>query len=240
MFFFNARLFFYLVAHGFDVYVANDLDTLLPNFLASKIRRKKLVFDSHEYFTQVPELVNRPVVQRIWKTLERLLLPRVKNNYTVCSSIAELYKKEYKTSFGVIRNVPDTREHNGHVKPALQAFCNNPFFVYIGAVNKGRGVEMAIESLQYVEGINLLVVGHGDVLENVKQLAIDLNLDNRVLFAGRLMYDEVMAVAKMAVFGISVEENLGLNYFYALPNKLFTYIHAEIPVLTSNFPEMAQ
>src|SRR5438105_4003003 len=92
---YNVRLFFYLLVHSADVLVANDLDTLLPNFLISKIKRAELFYDSHEYFTGVPELMNRKGIQRIWKMIERYIFPKLKHVYTVNDSIASLYEKEY-------------------------------------------------------------------------------------------------------------------------------------------------
>ena len=80
---YNLRLFFYLLKSDTEVFVANDLDTLPANYLISRIKRKPLVYDSHEYFTEVPELIGRPVVRAIWKGIERLLVPQVDAAYTV-------------------------------------------------------------------------------------------------------------------------------------------------------------
>ncbi|MCK5639071.1 MAG: glycosyl transferase group 1, partial [Flavobacteriaceae bacterium] len=76
---YNLRLFFKLLSLKKDVLLANDLDTLLPNFLISKIYSKKLVYDSHELFTEVPELVSRPKIRNVWLKIEEFIFPKLKN-----------------------------------------------------------------------------------------------------------------------------------------------------------------
>jgi len=113
---YNFRLFLRLLKIKPHVFVSNDLDTLPANYLASRIKRKPLVYDSHEYFTEVPELIGRPFVKAVWTWLERLLVPRVQAAYTVCESIAEVYSDLYKVDFKVVRNLPvcSTIDKPGH------------------------------------------------------------------------------------------------------------------------------
>ena len=103
---YNIRLFFLLLSRPADVLVSNDLDTLLPNYLVHKLKRIPIVFDSHEYFTQTPELVDRPKVQRVWKWIEKTIVPRLKDCITVNSSIAKLFEDEYHKHFKIVRNIP--------------------------------------------------------------------------------------------------------------------------------------
>jgi hypothetical protein len=103
---YNIRLFFFLLFSNVDVLWSNDLDTLLANHLAAKFKNKRLIYDSHEYFTEVPELINRPKIQKIWKRIERKILPQLKDVFTVSQSIGDLYKKEYNIDVKLLRNVP--------------------------------------------------------------------------------------------------------------------------------------
>jgi len=235
---YNLRLFFYLLTAKVDVFIANDLDTLAANFMASRIRRKPLVYDSHEYFTEVPELIGRPVVKSIWQGLERMLVPKVSAAYTVCDSIAEVYKNQYKVDFKVVRNLPVCNEIEGAAAEVIKTVGAPKIILYQGALNMGRGIEASIRAMQFVEGAELWLAGDGDLTSQLKQLVTDLQLNEKVKFLGRMPLNRLSEITRQADLGISLEEDLGLNYRFALPNKLFDYIQAGVPVLVSNLPEM--
>ncbi len=103
---YNLRLFFYLLFVRCDILVAKDLDTLLPNTLVSKLRRKKLVYDSHEYFCGILEVIERPRVRKAWLAIERFCFPKLEHVITVSQSIADQYKQEYGKEVAVVRNIP--------------------------------------------------------------------------------------------------------------------------------------
>lgn len=234
---FNFRLFCLLLFSKFDVLLANDLDTLPANFLVSKLKNKPLVYDSHEFFTEVPELVHRPRVKKIWEALERIMVPGLKYAYTVCRSIAEIYTQKYKVPFRVVRNVPMAINSIG--KTDTVSGNAEKIILYQGAVNVGRGLEQAIRAMKNVDGARLVIAGDGDIKQNLEQLAESEGLADKVQFLGRLSIEDLTKLTPQAVVGLSVEEDMGLNYRYALPNKLFDYIQAHVPVLVSNLPEMA-
>lgn len=230
---YNIRLFFYLLMKKCDIIVSNDLDTLLACKLASKIRKKVLVFDSHELFTEVPELVNRPVIRKIWYLLEKALLPHVRLGYTVSAPIQEYYKRKYNCDFELIRNVSSYCE--GII---FKKFPKEIIIVYQGAVNVGRGLELMLAAMQHIDNAKLWVVGNGDILDKLKDLSVKLGVQEKVIFFGRVLIDNLPKYSTQAHIGISLEEDLGLNYRYALPNKLFDYIQSRIPVIVSDLPEM--
>jgi len=100
--FYNLSLFFYLLFKKANILVSNDLDTLPANYLVSHIRGITLVFDSHEYFPEVPELIDRKFVKNFWIFIEKIFVKRVKYCYIVCDSIDNLYKNKYNAHFEVI------------------------------------------------------------------------------------------------------------------------------------------
>lgn len=230
---YNFRLFVFLIFHKSDILLSNDLDTLPANFIASKFTNRKLVYDSHELFTEVPELVNRPKVQKIWLKIENFILPKIKHSYTVCSSIALYYKKKYKIDMKVVKNVPFTTDFK-----RIKKNNDKKIILYQGAINIGRGLEELIESMQFINNAVLWIVGNGDILEKLKLKTNNLNLNNKVKFWGRIEINKLPEITIQADLGVSLEKNLGLNYYYALPNKIFDYIHSNVPVLCSNLPEM--
>lgn len=234
---FNIRLFFLLLFSKFDILLANDLDTLPANYLISILKKKPLVFDSHEYFTEVPELINHPFKKRIWKYFEKKIVPKVKKAYTVCHSIASLYQTEYNIAFQVIRNIP-VKQESTEIPENFILNKNKKYIIYQGALNIDRGLPEAIEAMKYLEGIILLLVGDGDITIELKKLVKKLKLEEKVIFSGRLPFEQVWFYTMQAHLGLSIEKDIGLNYRFALPNKLFDYIHAGIPVLISNLPEM--
>ncbi|MBN1821043.1 MAG: glycosyltransferase, partial [Prolixibacteraceae bacterium] len=205
----------------------------------SKLRNKKLVFDSHEYFTEVPELINRPRTQKIWKGIEKRIVPKIKHAYTVCDSIAELFEKEYGVKFGVVRNVPEKQEVF-EIPKEKKIDTDKKIILYQGAINIGRGIPEIISAMKHVENALLLIVGSGDILEEVKDQVKQEKLEDKVVFTGRIPANEVKYFTAQADLGLSIEKDMGLNYRFALPNKLFDYIGATVPVMVSNLPEMAK
>ncbi len=234
---FNLRLFFVLLFYKKDVLLANDLDTLLPNYLISKLQIKKLVYDSHELFSEIPELVNKPFTKKVWRSLERRVLPNLKNTYTVSNSIADYYDKKYQTKFKVIRNLPlmirtiskgnFSFDHKGE-----------KIILYQGAINIGRGLELIINTMPFISNCILVIIGNGDIIKNLKSYVKNINLVKKVRFLESLTPNELQKITPLANIGISIEEDLGLNYRFSLPNKIFDYINAEVPILVSNLPEM--
>lgn len=237
---YNLRLFFYLLFHKADVLVANDLDTLLANYFASRFTKSVLVHDSHEYFTGVPELAGRNFAKNTWKKIERKIFPKLAHLYTVNDSIAKLYMDEYGVEAKVVRNFPILKENlkTAKSKKELQLPEDKKIILYQGSVNVDRGLIEAVEAMQFVEGAVLLVVGDGDILEDVKAKARKLNLAEKLIFKKRVPFEELVHYTSHADLGISLDKDTNINYRYSLPNKIFDFVHAGVPVLASDLVEI--
>ena len=234
---YNIRLFFRLLRMKADALVSNDLDTLPAVYLASKIKNTVLVYDSHEYFTEVPELKNRRFVRRIWEKIESWMLPHIHFSSTVSPPIADAYRKKYGIHMEVIRNLPFRKLAKAAPEFRLRK-QSEKIILYQGVLNMGRGLEMAIKAMKYTENAVLVIIGQGDVETELKELTRSLGLAERVIFTGRKSPEELFDYTVQADLGISLEEDLGLNYRFALPNKVFDYIQAGVPVLVSDLPEV--
>lgn len=226
---YNVRLFFWLLFARFDLYGAIDLDTILPHKLVSAIKSKPLVYDAHEYFTEVIEIQTRPRIQAIWRWIERVSIGPKTKAYTVSQSYAKLFNDHHGSDFRVIRNVPPLEDQA--IVPKHPIFT----FVYVGAVNAGRGIE---ESIQAIDGLNarLRVCGDGDVLEQLKN-NLPKHQQEQVSFTGYLPPDELEKEAQKAHCGLLLLKSESLSYYYSLANKFFDYVHAEVPQLVIDFPE---
>ena len=231
---FNLKLFFFLMRRKTDAICAVDLDTILPVFLASKFRNKICIYDAHEYFTEVPEVVRRPLVKKLWEALASAVVPKIKHCYTVGFSLANEMTRRYNVEFEVIRNVSGRKKANvGTSIPDVK----QPFLLYQGAVNEGRGLHLAIEAMRYIEGYTLVLAGEGDLLKELQTLCKDMGLDDKVQFLGKISPEQLSVLTPRAALGIHLLENKGLSYYYSLANRTFDYLEAGIPALHPDFPE---
>lgn len=233
----NLRLFFLLLFSRSDIFLSNDTDTLPANFLAAKIRRKKLVFDAHELFPEVPELAKRLKVKRFWEKLENSIFPKLTHSYTVCKSISDYYRNKYNIDMKVVRNVPYLYYSE---KPEIKLnYPDKKIILYQGALNTGRGLEWVLEAMPFIENAMLVIIGDGDIRAELEELTEKLKIENKVVFWGKISGDTLHEYTPSASIGLCLLEEKGLSYYYALPNRIFDYIQANVPVLATRFPEIA-
>ena len=238
---FNLRLFFYLLVRKSSIIVANDLDTLLACYTASKFKLKtQLIYDTHEYFTEVPELVARPKTQRIWEGIEGWIFPKLKTIYTVNKSIAQLYSEKYKKEVKVIRNISPLFQITDLRSKGELGIPADKFIIIIqgAGINVDRGAEEAIEAMQRIVNSVLLIVGDGDVVSQLKENVRKLQLDEKVKFFPKMSYDKMMNYTFYADLGLTLDKPTNINYRFSLPNKLFDYIHTNTPVLSTDLIEV--
>lgn len=238
---YNLRLFCWLLLQkSFDVYTGIDLDTLMPCLGVARLKGKKCYYDAHEYFSEVPEVVERPLIKRIWEMVARVCIPRVDRAYTVGPALAQIFQQRYGIPFQIVRNMPlhqvnisSTTSSTPHPPNASTL----PIILYQGVLNAGRGLETAITAMQSIDGAVLWLAGEGDLSQELRQLAKDLGVESKVHFLGYLNPVELRSVTLQASIGLNLLENRGLSYYYSLANKAFDYVQAGVPSIQMNFPE---
>jgi glycosyltransferase involved in cell wall biosynthesis len=229
---YNIRLFFYLLVRKYDLFYAVDLDTILPHIVISKLKNKPLLYDAHEYFPEVPEVVNRKKIKKIWEKIEKFSIPKANEVITVSNGIAEIFYNKYHVNAFVVRNVPKS-----YTCKTLKS--ESPVILYQGSVNVHRGIEYLVQAMKYLpENVTLWIIGDGDVFEVIQSLVEIEQVSDRVKLMSKIPFEELPKYTCKAWVGVSIEENIGKSYRLALPNKLFDYIQAGVPVLVSNLPEM--
>jgi glycosyltransferase involved in cell wall biosynthesis len=237
---FNIRLFIFLLFHRCDCLLSNDLDTLLPNFWISKMKRIPLIYDSHEYFTEVPELVSRPKVQRVWKRIEEYVVPKLPEMITVNQSIADLFHEKYGIKVHIIRNIPMRKMLPAPASRQEVGLDPNKHILVLqgSGINIHRGSEELLDAMQYLDDCQLVIIGGGDVLPILKEKVAANHWDDRVKFFPRMPYQQMMAITQLAELGFTLDKDTNLNYRFSLPNKLFDYIQAGVPIIASHLTEI--
>lgn len=239
--FFNIRLFFVLLFTKADALLANDLDTLLPNYLVSKLKGIPLIYDSHEIFCEVPELQNNPRKKRIWEKLESWIVPKLKKCITVNQSIADYFTNKYNVPFIFVRNIPNyTKIQNLKSRSELNLPLGKKIVILQGAgINVQRGAEELVEAFQYLDNnYLLLIIGSGDVIHQLKENIIKLQLQNKVKFIDKIPASELRHYTSNSNLGVTIDKDSNMNYHFSLPNKVFDYMHAGVPILATKLPEI--
>lgn len=225
---YNIRLFFYLLFKKADAVCAIDLDTILPVYFITKLKGSIRVYDAHELFCEMKEVVTRPRIYRMWKKIERFTVPKFKWGYTVNQPIADEFRKMYNVQYDVIRNVTVKQ-------PLTIPSKTEKYILYQGAVNEGRCFETLIPAMKEVDA-PLIICGDGNFMQQARELVKQHALDKKVLFKGKITPEALKEFTQNAWAGVTLFENNGLSNYYSLGNRFFDYIHSGLPQLCVNYP----
>lgn len=235
---FNVRFFLFAIRGNYDVLVANGLNTIPGIGMVALFKRKPFVYDSYNLFTESAEMIGRPFVKLMWQFIERATIRKARKVYTISESIVTFLELKHRIHVDLVRNTPENQSVRKFPPEYRLVHEGLKVLIYQGAVNRGRGLEMIINAMKYLPEAMLFVVGEGEEEEVLEKLVLRTSLYNRVIFYGRVRFEELKFLTMQADLGLSAEEDICLNYRYSLPNKLFDYIHAGIPVLVSGVQEM--
>ena len=226
---YNLRLFFFLLFTHTDVYCAIDLDTILPNYWASLLRRKKRVYDAHELFCEMDEITSRPMIHKAWKAIEKYCVPKFKFGYTIGECYAEEFGRLYGVKYEIVRNATVLR-------PLEKIIPLEKYILYQGAVNEGRCFETLIPAMKYVDG-KLIICGNGNFYEQALQLVKEHKIEHKIEFKGYVEPLALREYTRHAYLGITLFTNQGKSNYYSMANRFFDYMHYAVPQLCVAYPE---
>lgn len=228
---YNLKVFFTLLFVKADCFCAIDLDTILPVFYASRLRRKPRVYDAHELFCEMEEVVTRPATQKMWYAIERHTVPRFPAGYTVNESYVREYHRMYGVDYQIVRNATVLRPLEIPDKP-------EKIILYQGAVNHGRCFPELIAAMQHVD-TQLVICGEGNFYKEAQALVSELGLTHKVVFKGYVKPAELVDYTRSAYIGITLFVATSLSNELSLANRFFDYMHAGVPQLCTDYPEYA-
>ncbi len=224
---------------NYDIIHCNDLITLPIGYLIKKIYNKnvKIVYDAHEYETETNGLSGAE--KKIMKLMEGFLIRQVDSVITVSNAIAREYVKQYKIpKVSLVLNTPFYKkvEKKNIFRNHFGIQKTSKIFLYQGGLSLGRGIHRILEAFKTAESDCVIVfMGYGVLKDEIEECAS--KFDN-IYFYNAVDYDRLLNYTSSADYGISIIEDTCLSYRYSLPNKLFEYIMADLPVIVSNLPEM--
>ena len=201
-----------------------------------------LVYDSHELFTEQASVIGRPWVRWFWGILERRLIRQADRVLTVCDSIARHLERRYDLErVQVVRNVPPYRPRvtSDLLRQEFGLGRHTGIALYQGGFLAGSGLTELIEASAWFGEAILALVGSGPREAELRRLVRARQLGDRVRFLARVPFQQLHAYTCSADVGLCLFKNRGLSSYYSLPNKLFEYLMAGLPVVGSDFPEIA-
>ncbi|MFK8162368.1 MAG: glycosyltransferase family 4 protein [Lewinella sp.] len=232
---YNYRLWQTIRRWEYDAICSVDLDTLLAGVWLTRSKNHKLVFDAHEWFSETPEVVNRPLIRGLWRGLGKALVPKTDARYTVAPMLAKQLEEEYGVPFETVRNLPKRRSIANQESPIKNR--QSKVLLYQGMMNPGRGLFTLLRALAELPGFELWLVGDGPELGALRRCSEELGCSDRVWFAGFRPPAELPAITAKAWLGFNLLDAVSPSYVFSLANKSLDYIQAGLPSVQMDFPE---
>jgi len=236
---FSSKSIYFILKNKPDVVNAHALSALPIALIAKSILKNNVVYDAHELETE--RNGSQGFRGSISKFIERKLIKHVDMMLVVSESIADWYVEEYKIKRPtVVLNVPNRRElkTNNHFREQLNIRDDQVILLYQGGLMTGRGVHLILDAFKARNDDQIVAVfmGYGQLEADIKTAAKQYE---NIYFFPAVAPQVVLEYTASADIGISLIENTCLSYYYCMPNKLFEYAMAGLPVLVSNMKDMS-
>ncbi len=224
------------------VFHASDLYCLGAMRLAARNVGGHLIYDARELYAHVASTVKRPWVRSFWRFVEGRHIKAASHVFTVSDSIAGYLMESYGIDCPtVLHNVPEMQtavNPAGTLRHRAGVDSGATVILHLGSIQKGRGCFLLLDAMRNVDGAVLVFMGGGPLKAPAMQAAQSYGLTSRVRFVEPVPPDQLLSVTADADLGVTLLENTCLNHRYALPNKLFEYLMAGVPVVASDLKEM--
>lgn len=231
-----------------DILHAHDSNALVPVALAARALRVPYVYDAHDLWLGRPRRERSRLYfvlnQALYTVVERLLVPRAAATITVSPPIVDHLARRYGLDHvGLVPNYPVPGDRpvprDIHLLPGGDGVHPDlPVVLYLGGLMGGRGLAELVDAVAIVDGVQLVLLGEGVLAGELRRRAERMGVGERVHVVPPVPPDDVLAVAASADVGVSPIVPSCLNYRYSMPNKLFQYMGAGIPVVASDFPQV--
>jgi glycosyltransferase involved in cell wall biosynthesis len=226
-----------------DVWHGHDLFGLVAASWLGRRHGGVVVYDSHELFLEAGSAARLPgALRRGLGWVEGWLARRAVAVITVNASIATELEKRYRVRPTVVMNCPPlpemelARRLRAEVRPRPKRLV-----MYHGALNPGRGVEQLVLALPEIDqGAGVVLLGDGDLMQECVDLAATPPFADRLYVHAAVPVQELPAWIAEADIGVIAFQPIDLNNEFGTPNKLFEYLSVGVPVVVSDFPEMAR
>jgi glycogen synthase len=228
---------------GASLFMASDLYSLPVAARAARRNRIPLLYDSRELYSSIAALAGRPLTQMYWSYLERRLARLSTAIITVNASIADILIAKFPSvRVVVLRNYPAWQRSfkTDALRRRLSIPDDEVIVLSQGGLQPGRGAFPLIDALGLLSGHRLVFLGSGGYRDAILNRALDRGVAERVSVITDVSADELGEYTASADVGCCLIENLGASYYASLPNKLFEYIAAGVPVVGSDFPEISR
>lgn len=234
------KVLFYYRKKNINVVNVHSLALLPLGYVLKKLYKTKLIYDAHELETEING--SKGFRQKLSKWLEKKLIHKADMTLVVSESIADWYANEYQIARPpVVLNAPKRRElkANNHFREQLGIREDQIILLYQGGLMPGRGVHLILDAFKQRKNDQVVTVfmGYGELEAAITQAAAE---HNTVFFFPAVAPQVVLEYTASADMGIHLIQNTCLNHDYCMPNKLFEYAMAGLPVLVSNMKDMSE
>jgi glycosyltransferase involved in cell wall biosynthesis len=241
---FSLRLWYFYTQNPAQVVQANDAKALPLSWLCALTGRAALIYDARELETgrEFENFRLAGIYRRLWPLPEMLFIRSAQAVITVSDAISRELCRLYSIPPPlVIMNCPPKQSSSPtrHLHKESNIPDSHRIALFQGSVSAGRGILAFLEAVQILPAVSAVVLGDGPLLPLLRK-KVQSGEFQRVILPGRVPMEDLPGYIASADLGIALYQDTCLSHRYALPNKLFEYIQAGLPVVASNLPEIAR